>query len=195
MDGKGRDCGFEISGIPDSLMEKFSRRSKQRDKAISRFIKEHGRTPTDNEIAVLVRETRAEKLAEISTEQLRRNQRSRMDPEETHLLDKLKPQSPPEPVQTVSAEPSLESAKEHIFERISVARDYEVLTEALRHGRGEISHEELKDTLSVQEVSGAILKRGTEIATGESLQREQAMIEYINHGIVNRTGITGDDFS
>ena len=67
------------------------------------------------------------------------------------------------------------------FERVSVAHDYKVLTEALRHDRGEISHEELKDMLFVQEVSGAILKRGTEIATGESLQREQEMIEYINH--------------
>ena len=32
--------------------------------------------------------------------------------------------------------PSLDYASEHIFERVSVAKDYEVKTEALRHGRG-----------------------------------------------------------
>ena len=183
IDGKGHDCGFEITGVPDSLMEKFSQRSKQRDKAISRFIKKHGRTPTDNEIAVLVRETRADKLTEISTEQLRQNQLNRMEPNEIHLLKKLKSKLLPEHIKTVSAEPSLESSKEHIFERVSVAHDYEILTETLRNGRGEISHEDLKDVLSVQETSGAILKRGTEVATRESLQREQAMIECVNRGI------------
>jgi len=93
----------------------------------------------------------ADKLAEISTEQLRRNQRNRMTPEEIYLLDGLNPQSPPEPVQAVSAEPSLESVKDHIFERVSVARDYEILMEALRNGRGEIIHQELTLTLGIGE--------------------------------------------
>jgi ATP-dependent exoDNAse (exonuclease V) alpha subunit len=104
-----------------------------------------------------------------------------MEPEELRLLREKKSKS--KHIQMVSPEPSLESAKEHIFERVSVTHDYEVLTEALRHGRGEISHDDLKDTLIVQEKSGAILRRGTEIATRESLQRELAMIECVNRGI------------
>ena len=183
MDGKGRDCGFEISGVSDSLMEKFSRRSKQRDKAISQFIKAHGRTPSDNEVAVLVRETRAGKLAEISTEQLRQNQWNRMEPEELRLLLEKKEKSQSKRIQTISPESSLESAENHIFERVSVAHDYEIFSEALRHSRGEINHDDLKDMLSVQEASGAILRRGNEIATKESLQREQALIECVNSGI------------
>ena len=182
VDGKGRDCGFEISGVSDSLMEKFSRRSKQRDKAISRFIKEHSRAPTDNEIAVLVRETRADKLIEISTEHLRRNQHNRLEPDEISLLNGLK-QNSYIGLQIQKAEPSLESAKEHIFERVSVAHDYEILTEALRHGRGEISHEELKETLYFQGRFKEVLRRGSEIATRESLKREREMIEYVNRGI------------
>ncbi len=39
---------------------------------------------------------------------------------------------------------SLQYAKEHVFERVSVARDHEILTEALRHGRGAIGHDALK---------------------------------------------------
>jgi hypothetical protein len=67
-DSKGRDHGFEIRGVSNELLEKYSVRSAQRDAAIERFTVEHGRKPTNNEVAVLVRESRADKLAEISTE-------------------------------------------------------------------------------------------------------------------------------
>ena len=67
-DSKGRDDGFEIRGVSDELLEKYSVRSVRRDAAIERFTVEHGRKPTNNEVAVLVRESRADKLAGISTE-------------------------------------------------------------------------------------------------------------------------------
>jgi hypothetical protein len=70
-----------------------------------------------------------------------------------------------------------------VFERVSVARDYEVLAEALRQGRGHAHHEKLKGLLTLQESSGAILRSGNEIATAASLQREREMIECINRGI------------
>ena len=62
----------------------------------------------------------------------------------------------------------------------------------MRHGRGEINHEELKETLSFQETSGAILRRGSEIATRESLKREQEMIECVNRGIGAEKAINGN---
>ena len=69
--GNGLDCSFEIRGVPDALIAKYSRRSKQRDEAINRFITATGRNPTDNEVAVLVRETRADKLIKISSDEVR----------------------------------------------------------------------------------------------------------------------------
>jgi conjugative relaxase-like TrwC/TraI family protein len=83
-DGKGHDCGFEIRGISDDLLTKFSQRSRQRDEAIARFVAEKGRPPTDNEVAVLVRESRADKLVKISTERLHGQQLNRLTPEEVH---------------------------------------------------------------------------------------------------------------
>src|SRR5436309_15734658 len=68
---KGRDCGFEIRGITEELLAKFSQRSRQRDAAISRFVAKNGRRRTDNEEAILVRESRADKLIEISTNEVR----------------------------------------------------------------------------------------------------------------------------
>src|SRR5213593_2079890 len=42
-DGKGRDCGFEIRGISDELLARYSRRSRQRDEAINEFVAKKGR--------------------------------------------------------------------------------------------------------------------------------------------------------
>src|ERR1700678_1725969 len=79
-DSKGKDHGFEIRGVSNELLEKYSVRSAQRDAAIERFTVEHGRKPTDNEVAVLVRESRADKLAEIATDKVREQQQARPAP-------------------------------------------------------------------------------------------------------------------
>jgi hypothetical protein len=78
-DSRGHDCGFEIAGTPADLLRRFSQRSHQRDQAVREFEAERGRPPTDNEIAVLVRESRADKLIEISTEEVRAQQRGTID--------------------------------------------------------------------------------------------------------------------
>ena len=180
---RGRDCGFEIRGISDELLAKYSQRSRQRDEAISQFVAKTGRQPTDNEVAVLVRNSRADKLIEISTEEVRARQLARLTPEETRSLADLRSAGHRSAITLDSAESSLQYAEDHVFERVSVARDHEVLAEALRHGRGDIRHDELKGLLTLKESSGAILRNGNEIATAASLQREREMIASIDRGI------------
>lgn len=87
------------------------------------------------------------------------------------------------PALMCSAERSLEYAEAHIFERISVARDHEALTEALRHGRGQVKLPELEGLLALEESSRTILRDGRQIATVESLQREREMVSWVNQGI------------
>jgi conjugative relaxase-like TrwC/TraI family protein len=181
-DAKGRDFGFEICGVSDELLTKFSRRSQQRDAAIRGFVAKNGRQPSDNEIAVLVRESRPDKLIAISTEELRSRQKQRLTLEEAQGLTRL-PAEPRGVMAAESAEPSLRYAQEHVFERVSVAQDHAVLTEALRHGRGRISSSELKGTLALEEARGEILRDGGEIATQASLEREGEMIDRINRGV------------
>jgi len=182
-DAKSRDSGFEIRGISKDLLNKFSQRSQQRDKAIQQFIRQNGREPTANEVAVLIRESRAEKLMEISTTEVRKRQLDRLTLTEAHEISKLKARSHAHTIGLESAQPSLSYAKEHTFERVSVARDYDLLAESLRHGRGRIGHEELKVRLSLEESAGAILRDGNEVATAESLQREREMVECINQTV------------
>lgn len=190
---KGRDAGFEIRGVSQELLTNYSQRSQQRDEAIEEFTEKNGRRPSDNEVAVLVRETRVDKLVEISTEELRSRQRSRLTKEQAKALAELREEATGRPIAREDAEPSLRYAVDHVFERLSVARDHEVLTEALRHGRGQIGHSELKGTLALEESSGAILRHGGEIATAASLHREREMIHLVNRGIGRFERLGGDN--
>jgi len=191
-DSKGHDSSFEIRGVSEELIKKFSQRSHQRDLAIEEFVTKNGRQPTDNEVAVLVRETRAYKLTAISTEELRGRQRARLTVDDEQILADLRPDRMPAGQAVESSEPSLEHAKQHIFERISVARDHELLTEALRHGRGRIRIEDLKGELTLQESSGRVMRNDREVATEESLERERRMIAAIDRGLGSFEPLGGD---
>jgi conjugative relaxase-like TrwC/TraI family protein len=141
-DPRGRDLGFEIRGVSDELLERYSQRSAQRDAAIAEFTNEHGRKPTNNEVAVLVRASRADKLTEIATEQVRNQQRARLTPAEQHGLEHLRRDSQEQTQEArhemSPASDSLQHAKDHLFERRSVVYDHELLTEALGYGRGQV---------------------------------------------------------
>jgi ATP-dependent exoDNAse (exonuclease V) alpha subunit len=186
-DRQGQDAGFEIRGISDALLEMYSQRSRQRDAAIAQFTARNGRHPTDNEVAILVRESRADKLLEISTAEVKQRQQARLSPEQAQTLTQLREnaRATAHAHGTVreNASPSLLYAQEHVFERVSVARDHELLTEALRHGRGRIALEEVKGVLQLEEVSGRIFRCGPEIATRESLDREREMVAAVNGAI------------
>jgi len=183
-DAKGKDLGFEIAGVSPALLGKFSQRSVQRDEAIANFTRSKGRTPTNREIAVLVRESRADKLTEISTRAVKEKQRARLAPDEAKTLQNLR-----EAVETKivleggeSGRDCLQYAIDHVFERVSVARDYDVLMEALRHGRGRVTLPDLQRELADREAAGGVLRAGEEITTRESLDRERKLIAAINEG-------------
>ena len=186
-DSRGRDLGFEIRGVSDDLQERYSQRSAQRDLAIDEFTKQNGRRPTDNEVAVLVRETRADKLAEISTEQVQQQQQVRLSPEEQRSLERLQQNSLEHrqnvPYEISRAHDSLQYAKEHLFERRSVVHDYELLAEALQHGRGHVDLGQLRGLLQVEQSQGELIHAGNRLATRESLDREQRMVALIDKNI------------
>ncbi|MGC2793902.1 MAG: AAA family ATPase, partial [Candidatus Sulfotelmatobacter sp.] len=79
-------------------------------------------------------------------------------------------------------EASLAYSQEHIFERLSVAREHEILTEALRHGRGKVDLSDLQGSLSLERAKGTLISAGDEIATHATLQRERDMIAVVNRG-------------
>jgi len=64
---------------------------------------------------------------------------------------------------------SLAYSQEHIFERLSVAREHEVLTEALRHGRGKVELSDLQGSLSIERAGRALISSRDEIRQHASL--------------------------
>jgi conjugative relaxase-like TrwC/TraI family protein len=197
-DGRGRNKGFEIQGISEKLLEHFSQRSAQRNRAIAEFVQQTGRQPSDNEVAILVRKSRADKQVEISTEEVRRRQRARLTRDNERNLVQLReaalgrPEVREREQRSVAA--SLEYAQRHIFERVSVARVDELLAEALRYGRGHVGLGELKGHLALQESVGTVLRAGREVATRESLDREQEMVERLNRGLGRFERLGQSDF-
>lgn len=196
-DTRGRDLGFEIRGVPEDLLHTFSQRSQQRDHAIERFTERTGRRPTDNEVAILVRETRRDKLIEISTDEVQARQRGRLTSEERQTLTDLRQQAVDAAHDRTRlafepAAPALRHAEQHLFERRSVVQDHEVLTEALRHGRGSLALSDAKGALALEEASGALLRAGHQVATRASLEREEHMIAAINRGIGACDRLGGD---
>ncbi len=155
--------------MSDELQERFSQRSKERDEAIREFVKTEGRQPTDNEVAVLVRDTRPDKLHEISTAEVHARQLGRISLEEHKSLVNLKEtamaQSHSQTVETHSAANALNHAEQHLFERKTVAKDHELFTETLRHSRGEVDLATLRGTYEFEVSRGTYLQTGGNVAT------------------------------
>ena len=74
----------------------------------------------------------------------------------------------------------LQHAKEHLFERRSVVYDHELLTEALRYGRGQVDLGQLRGALEIEKSQGTVIHAGNRLATHESLDREQRMVAMVN---------------
>jgi hypothetical protein len=136
---------------------------------------------------VLVRESRQDKLAEISTIEVKARQWARFtpeEPEEPTELQELHTQARQRgPVyQRIAAADSLLYAREHIFERISVAQVHQLKTETLRHGRAQLQLEVLKFVALLEERRGVVSRISKKVATEESVERERAMILTIRNG-------------
>ena len=195
---KGVDNGFEIKGISKDVLERYSQRSEQRDKSIRQFMTEHGRQPTDNEVAVLVRESRTDKLHEISSAEVHRLQVDRISSQDhTNLLD-LRERSIersrtliPERAPAVQ---SLQHAEEHLFERKTVSRDHELMTEALRHGRGKLDLGELRGSYELEVSQGKLFQIGGNVATQISLERERSMVAVVDQGFHRYSALGRRDY-
>lgn len=234
FDKNGKSLGFEIKGIPASLREKFSQRSKDKTKAVEQLEAELGREATGVEVAGVVRRTRDAKLTNISKAEVRERQFARMTAAERELLGSLRVESeaavqarthspmtaerveepelaPEQELKAAAREgpglreklgelywevrgfaqsritsatvKSFNYAIDHVFERVSVAKKEKVFEHALRHGRGKVHMAALERLLEQEIKAGRILNQGRSIATKETLEREERLIDNINRGI------------
>src|SRR5205814_1107277 len=117
------------------LLKKYSQRSVQRDEAIEEFRQAHdGQEPTNDQITGMVQKTRKDK-PEISTAEVRTLQQARLSPNDREELriTREKADSRTNPREPSNSFHSLQYALDHVFERVSVACEHEILEVALQH--------------------------------------------------------------
>ncbi|AHF89881.1 conjugal transfer protein [Opitutaceae bacterium TAV5] len=126
--------GFSVRGV-EHLRERFSKRARHVRQLAEEFAKQKGRKPTKRETEVLVRESREDKLTEVSTPEVRARQRKELNADEARRLDDLvrtaRAKAPREQPSIGQARRVLDAALRHVYERSSVAREGEVLKAAL----------------------------------------------------------------
>jgi len=191
----GKIRGFEISGVTEEDRLKQSTRRIQIEAAIEDFKKKKGRLPSAAETHVIAVETRSKKLAEISTEEVRKKQLDKYDPLARSRLEGLiriaratALPSHPMPVRNQLAQEAVNFAINHRFERESVLSFKEIVTTALEENLGLLTHKEVYDaTLENKELVDIKSSRqgpieNTLITTRENLNSEYQTIKLVNLG-------------
>jgi conjugative relaxase-like TrwC/TraI family protein len=173
---------FEIEGVEPELIERFSKRSKERDAAVAKEQLRLGRKLTKDEVANIVHQTRPKKLKGASDEQVRKQQLGEIGFFEKRALRKLVGASGASQVfsQRVTEQEAVEHGLAHVFERNSVAPEHRILEAALVKGRGQLDLAQLKEKLAADD---HLVRVGSEYSTRHILSRELALIRTVNAGI------------
>ncbi len=174
---------FEIDGVDPKLIDRFSKRSQQRDMAVKRREQELGRKLTKKEVAYVVHQTRAKKLKGVSDEQVRKQQLGEIGFFEKRALRKVVAAANGRavlPSETVTESLALSHGLDHVFERQSVVPQHRILEAALTRGCGQLDLDELKKRLAD---NASLVHVGSEFSTREILTKELFLIHSVNTGM------------
>lgn len=184
--------GFEIDGVEQKLIERFSKRSAQRDMAVKRRETELGRKLTKKEVAHIVHQSRPKKLKGASDEQVRQQQLGEIRFFEKRALRKVVAAADGTPKDFESRVWSWEAIDHgiaHVFERNSVVPQHKILEAALVRGRGQLDLKEVKGELAKK---SNLVRVGSEFSTREILEKELSLIQTVNAGINNAKSFASD---
>lgn len=128
--------GFEIKGVPQSLIDRFSKRHRQIDEETRERLAKGERVGNIKDLRERVAHgNRRRKLKDSTADRLRSAWSREMQPGEVaalRTLHALKPRL----VEKADLAGIVAWADEHLFERRAVVRDHELMAAALERGRG-----------------------------------------------------------
>jgi conjugative relaxase-like TrwC/TraI family protein len=175
--------GFEVAGVAPELIERFSKRSKQRNAAVAREEKRLGRKLSNNEVSHVVHQSRPKKLKNASERDVQAAQLSEIGFFEKRALRAVVAQAKGqrvEPAERVTQGEAVRHSLDHVFARQSVAPEHELLEAALVKGYGQLGLKELKHAFGSDE---SLVKVGQEFSTKEILRAELGLIRSVNNGL------------
>jgi conjugative relaxase-like TrwC/TraI family protein len=171
---------FGIEGVSPMLIDRFSKRSKERDAAVARAEQRLGRKLTRNEIAHVVHQTRPKKIKGATDEQVRQQQLGEIGFFEKRALRKVVEAANSQPrdvAQRVTTDDAIKHGVQHVFERQSVARQHHLLEAALVKGCGQLDLAQLKEKLAER---SELVRVGAEFSTRDILTKELLLIRMVN---------------
>lgn len=199
---KGMVEGFEIAGVSLEVRQRFSKRRAEVEAGILAFEKARGRAPSAAEIGVITRQTRSEKMPEISTPAVRAAQAAQLTVAERRELQAVtataRQRGPrlddanghAKPEQPTREQAALKAAVAHRFERASVLRGHEVLAEALNADLGRLDLHQLKGEVRAGSAGLVALEKdgagndelSARFATGRGIALEKWSVGFVNQG-------------
>jgi conjugative relaxase-like TrwC/TraI family protein len=173
--------GFEIEGVSDAVLKRFSKRSQQRDAVVRELEQKLGRKLLNNAIALAVHRSRAKKVKGISTTEVRERQWSQLSADERQSLQKLCTSARTSRLPRIALVENqvLNHAVAHVFERKSVVPEHELLSEALSHRLGAVDLDHLKAALRHLP---DLVKTERGFSTHKILATELDLIQTVNAG-------------
>lgn len=153
LDDKGHIVWFDIDGVSDEVMEKFSKRRTQIEELEKKFIEEHGRKPTLSENNFISMTTRNQKLKEISGKEVREYQFEQLTHAEKHTLKLMAHEAEINFMKVKAANHTatvemIQAALAMVYERDSVLKLDKVLAETLNQNLGRIELKTLKKAIN-----------------------------------------------
>lgn len=183
---------FEIEGVDAKFIERFSKRSQQRDMAVKAQEQKLGRKLTNQEVSHVVHQSRPKKLKGASDEQVRQQQLGEIGFFEKRSLRKVVETAnglPKEFAQRVGTDEAVSHGIGHVFERHSVAPEHKILEAALVKGCGQLDLKQLKDELTG---NTKLVRVEGEYSTRDILAKELYLIHTVNAGVETLKPIAGD---
>jgi conjugative relaxase-like TrwC/TraI family protein len=183
---------FEIGGVDAKFIERFSKRSQQRDMAVKRQEAKLGRKLSKQEVSHIVHQSRPKKLKGASDEQVRQQQLGEIGFFEKRTLRKVVEGAngqPKEFAQHVGMDEAVSHGIGHVFERNSVVPQHKILEAALVKGCGQLDLAQLKKKLADD---ASLVRVGSEFSTRDILAKELFLIRSVNAGIDTLKPIAGD---
>lgn len=177
--------GFEIDGVSEEVIARLSKRRRTILDREAELEAKLGRRLTNNGRASVARATRERKRRDLGSEELLAHQREQLSAAELAALARVipgerSPSSSAARVPSIGAGDAIRQACDHVFERLSVASEHELLSAALRLSRGLHTCDELRAALHDHP---QLLWKEDTATTVEAAAAEKRLINLVNTGI------------
>jgi len=171
--------GWELAGVPESVAEKFSRRTAE----IEDMAREKGITDPEAKGELGAR-TRSGKAKELTLPELQEVWRDRLTGEESAAMATVAGRIGADPIREEpgAARDAAARAVAHVFERKSVVPERTLLAAALKGSYGAASREDVEQEVGRQPLLKAERKGQACVTTPEVLAEERRMIAFARDG-------------